>query len=213
MANNVTIKDGGGSSIVTKTTDTASVHTPHSNVDAVIPGTGATSLGKARDSAIGSTDTGVAMLGVHRASPDSLASAAGDYDVPQLDSKGAQWVHPVLGTTGGSTPYKLISAATTNATSVKAAAGTLGAIVAVNNHASNIAYLKIYNKSSAPTVGTDVPVLVLPLATDGGGVAFPVPQGGINFSSGIAFAITGGMADSDTSAVAASQVAVNLVYQ
>jgi hypothetical protein len=213
MANNIAIKDAGGTTTDVKTTDTAGIHTPHHNIDALVPGTTATALGKARDSAVGATDTGVAIFGVRRDTPDTVSSAAGDYEPFQVDSKGSQWVRPVLGTTGGSTAYKLISAATTNATSVKSSAGTLGAVVAMNNNTTDIAYVKLYNKSSAPTVGTDVPVLVFPLSILGGGVSFTAPQGGINFSSGIALAITNGIADTATGAVAANQVVVNLVYQ
>lgn len=51
----------------------------------------------------------------------------------------------------------LTSAATTNATSVKTSGGTIYNIVASNTGAA-AAYLKIYNKASAPTVGTDIPV-------------------------------------------------------
>lgn len=58
----------------------------------IIPGTGATNLGKARDSAIGATDTGVAMLGVRRNTPTAETPAAGDYVVPQYSANGEAWV-------------------------------------------------------------------------------------------------------------------------
>lgn len=51
----------------------------------------------------------------------------------------------------------LTSAATTNATSVKTTGGTIYNIVASNTGVTDV-YLKIYNKASAPTVGTDIPV-------------------------------------------------------
>lgn len=179
---------------------------------AINPGVAATNLGKAIDSVMGATDTGVAMLAVRRDSPTALTPAAGDYAVPQIDSTGAAWVHPTLGTTGGLTPYQLISAATTNATSVKASAGTVGSLVVTNNHATNIAYLKLYNKATAPTVGTDTPVQTYALAALGGGVAIDFSNG-LAFGTGIAFALTGGMAVADTAAVAVSQVSVNIGYK
>ena len=113
----------------------------------------------------------------------------------------------------GWTPYKLISAATTNATSVKASKGVVGMLVAMNK-ASTPAYVKLYNKASAPTVGTDTPVQVfmIPGNTAGAGLSLPVPLTGLKFDTGIAFAITGGIADSDTTAVAANDVVVNLGY-
>lgn len=63
-----------------------------SNTTQLTPGTAATNLGKARDSAIGATDTGVAMLGVRRDSPTAETPAAGDYVVPQYSANGEAWV-------------------------------------------------------------------------------------------------------------------------
>lgn len=119
---------------------------------------------------------------------------------------------PRASTSGGATPYKLISAATTNATSLKASAGQVYSIIAIGTTA-NIRYLKFYNKASAPTVGTDVPVLTIPIPgnTQGAGLAIHFTVGTI-FSTGIAFAITAGVADADSAAVGASDVIVNLTY-
>ena len=117
-------------------------------------------------------------------------------------------------TTGGATPGKLISAASTNATSVKASAGQIFSLCAFNTNAA-AAYLKLYNKASAPTVGTDTPVQVytIPGATTGGGFVLPIPVCGITFGTGIALATTTGAADSDTGAVAASEVVVSYSYK
>jgi hypothetical protein len=108
----------------------------------------------------------------------------------------------------GYTPYKLQSAATTNATSVKASAGEIGYIVAFNTSTAT-KFLKLYNKASAPTVGTDTPVQVLPIPPNGNGFVL-APSGGITFSTGIALAITGAVADGDTTAVAANDVVLSL---
>lgn len=113
---------------------------------------------------------------------------------------------------GGATPYKLISAASTNATSVKASAGTVYSIFGHNVNAA-VRFLKFYNKASAPTVGTDTPVLTLPIpaSTTGAGFVF-TSSVGFAFSTGIAFALTTAVADSDTGAVAANEIVVNLGY-
>ena len=113
-------------------------------------------------------------------------------------------------TTGGSTAFTLISAATTNATSVKTSAGTLYGIYAYNNGAA-AAYLKIYNLAVAPTVGTSVAALTI-LLPAGGGSNIPIPSQGIAFGTGIAFAITGLGTTADATAVAVSQVFVNGAY-
>lgn len=112
------------------------------------------------------------------------------------------------------TPGKLISAATTNATSVKASAGVIGYACASNINASP-RYLKFYNKASAPTVGTDTPVhtFLIPGNTSGSGTNIPIAGLGINFTTGIAFAITGLAADTDTTAVALGEVIVNYGWQ
>lgn len=112
----------------------------------------------------------------------------------------------------GWTPYKLVSASSTNATSLKGSAGEIGYLAAFNLNAA-ARYLKLYNKASAPTVGTDTPVhtLLLPGNTAGAGFVLPI-VGGISFSTGIAFALTTGIADSDTGAVAANEIVVNIGY-
>ena len=82
-------------------------------------------------------------------------------------------------------------------------------------HASNInaaaRYLKIYNKASAPTVGTDVPVLTVPLPA-GQVVQIDGGSTGIRFGTGIAWALTVTAADSATDAVAASEIKVAISY-
>lgn len=112
-----------------------------------------------------------------------------------------------------STIAKLIAAATTNATSVKASAGTLDFCIAINETAT-VKYLKLYNKASSPTVGTDTPVGVIPIpaSTTGAGVALPIPTQGLNFATGVAFAITGARADNDTTALAAGDVTLTYGY-
>lgn len=62
------------------------------DVTTVITGTGATNLGKANDSAAGSTDTGVATLMVRDDSLGTLTPADGDYTYFRGNSRGAQWV-------------------------------------------------------------------------------------------------------------------------
>jgi hypothetical protein len=113
----------------------------------------------------------------------------------------------------GGTPGSLISANSTNATSVKAAPGTLLSVTAYNLHATLPRFLKFYNKASAPTVGTDTPIARIALPPVGAGNAIPLAVIGMDFSLGIAFALTTGAADNDTGAVAASEILVNYTYR
>jgi hypothetical protein len=103
----------------------------------------------------------------------------------------------------------LSAAASTNATSAKASPGYLHKVVGYNAAAS-ARYLKIYNKASAPTVGTDTPVMTfyLPATT-----AFALDLDGVHFSAGIAYALTTGGADADTGALTAGDVlGLNVIY-
>lgn len=97
------------------------------------------------------------------------------------------------------------SAATNNAAFFKASAGTVWAVQAFNAGALPV-YVKYYNRTTAPTVGTDVPVMVL--AVPATSSAFFSSPTGFRFATGIAFAIVTGAADSDNTAVAVNQVKV-----
>lgn len=123
-------------------------------------------------------------------------------------------ISPRPNTTGsnGTTPYKLISLATTNANIVKASGGNLYSIVAIGL-SSTVKYLKLYNKATLPTVGTDIPVMTIPIPanTQGAGISIPFSMG-VNFPLGISIAITAGSADNDSVAILANEVLVNLTY-
>jgi len=111
------------------------------------------------------------------------------------------------------TPYFVNSAATTNGALIITGTSGLQAFWATNTGAA-AAYVKLYNKATAPTVGTDVPEMIIPVPAAVGGVpgvaALPMGFNGFRFALGLGIAITGGAADSDTTAVAAGQVKVKL---
>lgn len=98
------------------------------------------------------------------------------------------------------------SAASTNATLVKASAGEVHNVIATNTTAS-IVYLKLYNKSSAaPVPGTDTPFMTIAIPASGSIPPLQFPNGGMYFSTGIGFALTTGPLDSDTTAVTAGAI-------
>jgi hypothetical protein len=107
------------------------------------------------------------------------------------------------------TSYNVVTAASTNAASVKGSAGTLFEIT-VSNPTATAIYVKLFNKASAPTVGTDVPVLTIPVAA---GTTVPIQFGalGKRFATGIAIAATAAAAATDT-AVAVAGVQINASY-
>lgn len=102
------------------------------------------------------------------------------------------------------------SAASTNASSQKTSAGSLFEISADNMTAA-AKFVKLYNKASAPTVGTDVPVLTIPIPANGH-VALAFGANGKRFTTGIAMAITGAQPVADTTATAAGDVHVHGTY-
>ncbi len=131
-----------------------------------------------------------------------------------VNASGGASVTPIPHTAGGLTPSKLISAASTNATSVKASAGQVYTILATNLNAA-VRYLKLYNKASSPTVGTDTPVMTLAIPGNTAGAGFVLDTGGmgIAFATGIALALTTGVADSDNTGVAANEIVITLLYK
>ena len=91
---------------------------------------------------------------------------------------------------------KFISGAGLNATAVKGSPAKL-TILNIVNGAATLRYFKIYNKASAPTVGTDIPLITITLPN--GSSSFTLPAFiGIDFSVGLSFACTLGVADDDT---------------
>ena len=111
------------------------------------------------------------------------------------------------------TPYFVNSLATTNAALVQTGTSGLCALWASNIGAA-AAFVKLYNKATTPTVGTDVPEMIIPVAAAVAGVPGVAEiSPGFNayrFPLGLGIAITGAVADSDTTAVAAGQVKVKL---
>jgi hypothetical protein len=61
------------------------------DVTSIVPGTGATSLGKAIDTALGATDTGVLALTVRDDALATLTEADGDVSALRVDSTGRLW--------------------------------------------------------------------------------------------------------------------------
>ena len=102
------------------------------------------------------------------------------------------------------------AAGSTNATSAKGSAGRLYKVSAYNT-TTTLKYLKVYNKASAPTVGTDTPVHTFPIPPSGGMVIdWPT---GFAYATGIAYALTGGAADNDSTGLSSGDVVgVNVEY-
>ena len=88
------VSDGGGSLTVDGSV----------SVSGLVPGTSATSLGKAEDAVAADGDTGVAVWAVRKDVPATTTGASGDYHPFEVDANGCLWVNgsnytqPVSGT-------------------------------------------------------------------------------------------------------------------
>ena len=104
-----------------------------------------------------------------------------------------------------------ISVNNTTAVVVKPTSGTVYSIDGFNN-STTLAYIKLYNASSA-TCGSGTPVAryLIPYGASSAGGGFNISNiNGDAYQNGIVMCITGGIADSDTTAPAANAYIVNI---
>jgi len=162
-----------------------------------------------------------ANSGVDIGDVDILSIAAGDNNIGNVDvltiAAGSNLIGDVaIGNraTGGATPYSYISDAT-DFVSVTDGATTLYAISCTSIDATVI-YLKVYDKATAPDPSADAASIKLrfavPSLATGAGFVWSVPQG-MDFPTGLGFALVTGAADTDETAVTANEVMVNMVYK
>lgn len=118
-------------------------------------------------------------------------------------------VNPVV----PATPYFLNAAATTNGALIITGTSNVSSFYATNEGAST-AYVKLYNKATAPTVGTDIPEMIIPVpaaAAGVPGVANPrIGFHGFRFALGLGISVTRNAVYTDTTAIAANEVKVKL---
>lgn len=145
----------------------------------------------------------------------------GSYATEPIPAAQATATQPVSGTltsAGTVTPAaptttNTVTTASTNAAVIKATAGSLYEVTISNPTATPI-YVKFYNKTTAPTVGTDVPVLTIPVpasATNAGTESYVFGSMGKRFSSGIGIATTAAAVATDT-AVAVAGVQLSTTW-
>ena len=128
--------------------------------------------------------------------------------VKTIQTDGSQKTRVVPADSGGLKVYRNINLGSSGV-NIKSSAGQIYGWFLFNTSAS-IRYVKVYNKSSSPSVGSDTPFMTIPLPSGGGAnVNF---TSGITLSSGIGVGATTGVADGDSGAPAANDVVVNIIY-
>lgn len=123
------------------------------------------------------------------------------------------WGSPIGNILGGTmTPsliYHAVALASNNAHNIKGAAGTVTGWMIYNN-AGYPVYVKIYNKATTPTPGSDSPQQVIGVEA---GQSSVVNGSGFSYSAGIGIAIVRGVLDADNTSVAANDCVVDIFYQ
>lgn len=172
----------------------------------VVPGTGATNLGKAEDAAHSSGDVGVQVLAVRQDTPAASSGTDGDYE-PLKVSGGGLWVRDLA---AGYSIFRSIDLDESEE-DVKTSAGTLHGWFMHNAHTATL-FVKFYNATAAnTTVGTTTPILTVPMpAGSSANVEF---SKGITFATALCAAATTGVADNDTGAPAANVLIANIFYK
>lgn len=116
---------------------------------------------------------------------------------------------------GGASSFHLVAAASNNSTSI-ATGNHVVYSVELGGIGAAPAYLKFYDKASAPTCGTDTPIktLIIPAAaTAANGAASNTAMPlGLQVKLGLGICVTAGIADSDNTSVAATTFIVNIDY-
>lgn len=113
------------------------------------------------------------------------------------------------GTTGGDTTYHLVSAATTNATNIKASAGKVAGWYIYNSNAS-ARKVAFHNTAGTPTAGSSVYYSIVIPGLAATNVSFP---DGIDFSTGIAITTVTELTDAGNTAVALNDLIINIYYK
>jgi hypothetical protein len=107
--------------------------------------------------------------------------------------------------------HHALSAASTNATVVKSTPASIGLITVfhISGGGGGNKFVKIYNKATTPTA-SDVPLLTLVVRTNE--TVNIVPAIPLFFDQGLSYRMTANYADSDNTAVAAGELAINVAY-
>jgi len=191
------------------TSTNTKLDTVNTNVDGLEGGVGA-----AADAAVTTNATGslsAKLRGIVAILADIWSDSANAFRFTMVDSSGNEIVVP----TAGLTSYTA-AGASTNATNVKNAAGTVYGY-SLTNTTTTIYYLRMYNLASAPTCSSAtgyVSTIPIPPAAASGGAGGREIQKNIGqaFTTGVGFCITGGASSTDNTS-AATGVFVEILYK
>ena len=116
---------------------------------------------------------------------------------------------PTAPAQSGSKQYEVVSAASNNAALIKGSPGYVAGWYCVNT-ATAYRYVKLFDKASSPTVGTDIPVWVIGIPS--GSAANASLDAPLQLVNGIGIGIVVGSSNTDNTAVAAGDVVASIAY-
>jgi len=122
---------------------------------------------------------------------------------------GTMTVTVVSGATGGDSTFHLVSAASTNATNIKASAGKVTGWYVYNSNA-NARKVAFHNTAGTPTAGSSIHSSIVIPGLAAANVSFP---DGIDFSTGIAITTVTDLTDAGSTAVALNDLIINIYYK
>jgi len=122
---------------------------------------------------------------------------------------GTMTVTVVSGATGGDSTFHLVSAASTNATNIKASAGKVTGWYVYNSNA-NARKVAFHNTAGTPTAGSSIHSSIVIPGLAAANVSFP---DGIDFSTGIAITTVTDLTDAGSTAVALNDLIINIFYK
>jgi hypothetical protein len=114
----------------------------------------------------------------------------------------------------GHSTYSFLSTAAVQAAAIKASPGRVRGLTFFNTNAA-ARYVRLYNQTASPGTGDTANIVArftIPGNTAGAGFVAPIPEGGLQFSTGIGLRVTAAVADNDNTALAANEVSGNVWY-
>jgi hypothetical protein len=162
--------------------------------------------------AVATAASGIIKVGVTDSSGNAINSTSNALNVDCVSgcSGSLTTISLIPHTSGGLSVKHFVSAGSDNATNLKSSAGQVYNIHVYNNAAYPV-YLKLYNSASSPT-GCAATNLFKVVGVQAGTEFQINTEEGFALGTGIGYCLTKGIADSDDTAVLASDASVDVAY-
>ncbi len=143
------------------------------------------------------------------------ATGTGSHRVTIASDNTAFGVIPTVTTSGGMTSFFVQPTASDNHTVVKAGAGQVYYVLAMNNSAT-VNYLRFYDATTGfngcNSASNLITQIQIPASTSVGGISIPLPFG-LPFATGISICVTSAYATNDTTNATASAMSLTIGYK